>query len=154
MDPMSNAELADQIASIQSLQSNTAMSDAIEGKRVGVMAGSAHEAILRAYFPEAKAVTYSRRDWMLDDLKEKKTDAVFGDGMSLAFWIGSEEAKGCCKFAGGAYMAPQFLGDGMTIAATRGNTQLIGAFNYALRSLEDKGVLSELYLRYFPIGFY
>lgn len=126
----------------------------VSGKRVGVMAGSVHEAILRAYFPAAKVVTYSRRDWMLEDLKEKKTDAVFGDSMSLAFWIGGDEAKGCCSFAGGPYMAPQFLGEGLTIATTRKNEQLVGAFNYALRALEDKGTLADLYLRYFPIGFY
>lgn len=130
------------------------MAEATAGKRIGVMAHSAHEAILRAYFPKAKVVTYSRRDWMLDDLKNKKTDAVFGDGMSLSFWIAGDEAKGCCAFAGGPYMAPQFLGEGLTIAVRSDDPQLASAFNYALRSLEDKGLLASLYLRYFPIGFY
>jgi polar amino acid transport system substrate-binding protein len=128
--------------------------DALAGKRVGVVAGSAHEAMLRAYFPQARLVTYADRDRMAEDLTARKTDAVFGDGMWLSFWIAGGQARGCCGFAGGPYTAPQFLGEGLTIALRSDEPQLADAFDHALRSLEDKGVLSELYLRYFPVGFY
>lgn len=126
----------------------------IAGKRVGVMAESGHERMLRDYFPEAQAVTYSRSDWLYGDLKEGKIDAVFGDGMQLSFWLGGSEAAGCCRFAGGPYLAPEYLGLGLAIAASADDAALARAFDYALGQIQAKGVFAELYLRYFPVSFF
>src|SRR5688500_5050675 len=90
--------------------------DRLQGKRVGVIAGSAHERMLRANFPGVKIVTYSRQNWMLQDLKAAKIAVAFGDGMRLGFWLAGSEAGGCCRFAGGAYLTPEYLGSGLAIA--------------------------------------
>lgn len=124
------------------------------GNRVGVMSGSAHERLLRDYFPGAKVVTYARQEWALSDLTANKLDAVFGDGMGLSFWLAGEEGRGCCGFSGGPYVSPEYLGFGLSIALRRDNDDLASAFDYALRELERKGVTGELYLRYFPVGFF
>lgn len=123
-------------------------------RRVGVLAGSSHETLLRAYFPQAQPVTYTRADWLLGDLRESKLDAVFGDGMRLSFWLGGAEAAGCCRFAGGPYLAPDHLGRGLAIAARPDEADLVAAFDYALREIHAKNIFAELYLRYFPIGFF
>jgi len=130
------------------------LNKALEKKTIGVIAQSVHQAIFADYFPSAHWVGYPSRDLMLKDLKAKKIDAVFGDGLDLSFWIGSPEAENCCAFAGGPYTAPQFLGDGLTIAASLENSELVEGFNFALKAMEAKGTISELYLRYFPIDFY
>lgn len=130
------------------------LADALNEKTVGVIAGSVHQAIFADYFPQGHWVGYPSRDLLLKDLQAKKIDAVFGDGSDLSFWIGSPEAKNCCVFSGGPYIAPQFLGDGMTIATTLENAELVDAFNFALKAMEEKGTISELYLRYFPVDFY
>ena len=127
---------------------------AVAGRRVGVMAGSAHEAMLRSYFPTAKAVTYTRADWLFGDMREGKIDAVFGDGMRLSFWIGGAASDGCCTFAGGPYIAPERLGAGLAIATTHENAVLAQAFDFALRQISASGTFAELYLRYFPVSFY
>lgn len=126
----------------------------LDGKRVGVMAGSAHEKMLRAYFSNARPVTYQRDAWLHEDLRAGKLDAVFDDGMRLSFWLSGSDSAGCCRFAGGPYIAPEFLGAGLAIAVAPENAQLADAFNYALRSLQAKGTFAELYLRYFPLSFY
>jgi len=126
----------------------------VSGRRVGVLAGSAHEAMLRSYFASARPVTYSRPEWMLDDLREGKLDAVFGDGLRLSFWLASTNAENCCRFAGGAYVAPEFLGAGLAIAVRHDGDTLVQAFDYALREISVKGVFAELYLKYFPVSFY
>ncbi|WP_245408413.1 transporter substrate-binding domain-containing protein [Zhengella mangrovi] len=126
----------------------------LAGHRTGVMAGSRHEAMLRAWFPEAQVVTYSREDWMLSDVKEGKTDAAFSDGMRLSFWLGGKEADACCMFSGGAYYAPALLGPGHRIAVTAKIARLAPALDQALKQLAIKGVMEELYLRYFPVGFF
>jgi polar amino acid transport system substrate-binding protein len=128
--------------------------DKLQDKRVGVIAGSAHERLLRANFPGVKVVTYSRQDWMLQDLKAAKIAAAFGDGMRLGFWLAGTEAGGCCRFAGGAYLAPEYLGSGLAIATRAGEPALAAAFDAALHQIAVKGVFAELYLRYFPVSFF
>lgn len=130
------------------------LADKLDKKVVGVVADSVHQAIFTDYFPNDRWVGYPTRELMLKDLRDKKIDAVFGDGSDLSFWIGSPEAQNCCAFAGGRYIAPQFLGDGLMIATTTKNAVLIDAFNFALKSMEEKGTTAELYLRYFPVNFY
>ncbi|MFP1632854.1 transporter substrate-binding domain-containing protein [Zhengella sp. ZM62] len=130
------------------------LSQALAEKRVGVMGGSRHEQMLRAWFPEAQAVVYSRESWMLQDLKDGKTDAVFADGMRLSFWLGGTNADACCMFSGGAYYAPELLGAGHRIAVDARQEKLAPALEQALKQLSAKGVMNELYLRYFPVGFF
>ncbi|MFU0503969.1 transporter substrate-binding domain-containing protein [Pseudaminobacter sp. NGMCC 1.201702] len=126
----------------------------LEGKRIGVTQGSAHERLLRDYFPDVRVVTYSKREWMFEDLKAGKIVAVFGDGMRLGFWLAGSEAAGCCRFAGGPYLAPEYLGTGLAIATRIEDETLADAFNYALHQISMKGTFAELYLRYFPVSFY
>ena len=137
---------------------STAMAEpmhrAVAGKRIGVLAGSAHEAMLRRYFPGVRPVTFSRLDWLYQGLREGKLDGAFGDGMRLSFWIAGSGSAGCCRFAGGPYVAPEFLGAGLAIAVRREDAVLAQAFDYALREIAVKGVFAELYLKYFPVSFY
>ena len=66
----------------------------------------------------------------------------------------SSEASGCCRFAGGPYLAPEYLGTGMAIATKADNPALASAFDYALQEIAQDGTFAELYLRYFPISFF
>ena len=126
----------------------------LAGERVGVVAGSAHERALRDLFPEMKPVTYSRSQWMFDDLKDGKIAAVFSDGMRLGFWLAGSSSQRCCRFAGGPYLAPEYFGDGLAIAAPADRPELVQAFDYALREINAKGKFAEFYLRYFPVSFF
>jgi len=126
----------------------------LRGKRVGVGAGSAHEQLLRNSFGGTEIVTFGSQDAMLADLKAKKIDAVFGDGMRLASWLSGADAADCCRFAGGPYLAPEYLGTGLAIAVMPANDKLAAAFDAALQQISAKGTFAELYLRYFPVSFY
>lgn len=133
-----------------------------DGKTVGVLAGSAHEALLKTYFPKAKTSPYSNSELLYKDLRDGKIQLLFGDAMSLSLWMNPNATSGkdaapngsCCRFIGGTYPAPEFLGQGMTIALRKQDADLRLAFNNALNALERKGVLDDLYLRYFPVDFY
>ena len=127
---------------------------AVEGRRIGVLAGTAHEAMLRRYFEGAHPVVYSRADWLYDDLKAGRIDGAFGDGMRMSFWIAGAASQNCCRFSGGPYIAPEFLGEGLAIAVDKDQAALVQAFDFALRELGVNGTFAELYLRYFPVGFY
>ncbi len=90
----------------------------------------------------------------MNALQAGSVDLVFGDGVQLAFWLQSEPAAGCCDFVGGAYVEPHFFGQGLAIALPPNRNDLRLAVNWALDSLYDKGVFAELYLRYFPVGYF
>ena len=129
-------------------------SSALAGKRVGVMARSAHEAMLRTLFPDIKPVTYERENWMFDGLKTGEVEAVFGDGVQLSFWLVSNAAEDCCGFFDGPYFAPSFLGEGLAIGVTRESPDLVQAFEHAIHAISKDGRMREIYLRYFPNGPY
>lgn len=133
------------------------------GKTVGVLSNTAHEAALKTYFPEAKMQFYKDNALMRQDLKNGKIQLIFGDAMGLSLWLNPAVDEGnaetppdgsCCHFVGGAYPASEFLGQGMVIAVRKQDSDLRLALNNALNALEHKGVLNDLYLRYFPVDFY
>jgi len=127
---------------------------AIKGKTVGVIAGSEHEAMLRDFFPDAKPAAFDNAEAQFAALKDGKVEAIFGDGMRFGFWLGGSVSEKCCRFAGGPYLAPEYLGNGLAIAVGLNHEKLAAAFDYALREISASGEFEELYLRYFPIGFF
>jgi polar amino acid transport system substrate-binding protein len=127
---------------------------ALAGQRVGVIGGTAHEAMLRDWFSEIRPVTFSRPEWMFDALKAGNVDAVFGDGLQLSFWLSSQSAEACCRFFDGPYFSQAHLGEGLAIAVRPRNAPLIQAFDHALSALNRNGRFTELYLRWFPNGLY
>lgn len=134
-----------------------ANSDAVtnlNGKRVGVISGSAHEAMLRSWFPEIRTVPFSQWNWAHQSLRDSKVEGLFGDGVQLSFWLQSPASQDCCRFQGGPYLSPVFLGEGLAIAVTPANRELVAAFDNALSQLNRNGRFAELYLRWFPGGLY
>lgn len=121
-------------------------------KTVAVRRGSTHEAFMHRYLP---AVTLSGYDSELEALaavKDGKVDAFFGDAMRASFWL--NDNLSCCGFAGEAYFRPSLFGEGLSIAVPAGHDAVRHAIDWALVRLKDNGVLDELYLRWFPVGFY
>ncbi|MEM6460573.1 MAG: transporter substrate-binding domain-containing protein [Pseudomonadota bacterium] len=127
---------------------------ALAGKRVGVLAGSAHEAMMRAFFPGIEPVPFDNEDALFDALKAGDVLAAFGDGVQLSFWLVSNSANDCCAFFDGAYFAPAFLGEGLAIGVRRDSPDLVQAFDHAIHAISKDGRMRQIYLRYFPIGLY
>lgn len=128
--------------------------EGLKGKTLAVVARTAHEAYLAAFFPEVERKLYPTADAARRALKDGEVDAHFGDGMQLSFWLQSELAAGCCAFAGGPYLESRFFGQGFAIGVPAGSTDIKRAIDSALESLYAKGIYAELYLRYFPVGFF
>jgi polar amino acid transport system substrate-binding protein len=128
--------------------------ETLEGKKVAVVAGTAHEAYLKALFTEVELRAYPTLEAGRNALLAGEVDMLFGDGISLSFWLNGSEAAGCCVFVGGPYTESRFFGEGVGIAVKRGNDNLRIAFNWALYRLWERGKFSDLWLRYFPISPY
>lgn len=128
--------------------------DSLAGKPVGVVAGTTHEAMFKAFFPKLEARSFPDRQTMLVALKEGNVAAAFSDGMQLSFWIGGSDAADCCALLDGAYFSQRFLGEGLMIMNRKGDPALTQAIDHALLELARKGRLNDIYLRYFPSGIY
>ena len=127
---------------------------ALADRTIAVAADSAHEAFLQKFFPASKLATYPTAQQARTALKEGRAHAMFGDAISLAFWLNGADAADCCMFKDGPYSDPTFFGDGVGIAVKKNNIALRRALDYALARLAHKGVYAELYLKYFPVGPY
>src|SRR5271163_2554119 len=124
----------------------------LEGKKIAVIAGTAHEAYLKAMFTEAEVRPYPNAEAAREALRRKDVDLLFGDGIALAFWLNGSDSGGCCAFRGGPYLESRFFGEGVGIAVRRGNDLLRQALNWALFRQWEKGSFTDLWLRYFPIS--
>jgi polar amino acid transport system substrate-binding protein len=64
----------------------------LEGKKIGAIAGSSHEAYLKAMFTDAELHPYPSDDALRLALRRGEVDFIFGDAISLAFWINGTDA--------------------------------------------------------------
>ncbi|MGE3988686.1 MAG: transporter substrate-binding domain-containing protein [Pseudorhodoplanes sp.] len=124
----------------------------LEGKKIAVVGGSAHEAYLKTLFTEAQPVPYLTADATREAVRRGEADYAFGDGVALSFWINGTDSEGCCAFAGGPFFESQYFGEGVGIAVKKGNDTVRQALNYALFRLWEKGRFTDLWLRYFPVS--
>ncbi len=124
----------------------------LEGMKVAVIAGTAHEAFLKAMFTGAEVRPYANAAAAREALRNKEVDLLFGDGIALAFWLNGTDSGGCCAFRGGPFLESRFFGEGIGIAVKRGNDLLRQALNWSLFRLWEKGSFTDLWLRYFPIS--
>lgn len=128
--------------------------EALASRPVGVLAGTAHDQMLAAFFPALRRVAFDSQESMLSALKQGEVEAVFSDGLRLPFWVASADSETCCRLFDGPYLSQRFLGEGLTIMTRKESGLLPAAMDYALNQLIRKGRLQDIYLRYFPNGFY
>jgi polar amino acid transport system substrate-binding protein len=137
--------------------------EALVGKKIGVVQGTSHEAFLRDFYPDAKIESFPGDVEARAALKTGKIDALFGDAISLMFWINgadsqiqvsSNETRACCQFRGPGFSEAKYFGEGAGVAVARGNARLREVLDYGLAKVRASGRFEELMLRYFPLSIY
>lgn len=123
----------------------------LSGKTLAVRKGSAHETFAMRYLGGLTLREFDSEIAALDAVRDKQADAFFGDALRASFWL---NANDCCDFVGEPYFRPDLFGDGLSVAVAAGHDTVRLAIDYALVRLKKSGVLDELYLRWFPVGFY
>jgi polar amino acid transport system substrate-binding protein len=124
----------------------------LEGKKIGAIAGSSHEAYLKAMFTDAELHPYPNDDALRQGLRRGEVDFIFGDAISLAFWINGTDSGECCAFSGGPFVESRYFGEGIGIAVRKGNDLLRQSLNWAMFRLWEKGRYTDLWLRYFSVS--
>jgi polar amino acid transport system substrate-binding protein len=128
--------------------------EALRGKRIAVIGGTAHEAYVRTFFAESVIQPVASSEEGRRALRANEADLIFADAIQLAFWLNGEDSAACCVFRGGPFTESRYFGEGIGIAVRRGNDALRGALNWGLFRLWETGRYAELWMRYFPISPY
>ena len=124
----------------------------LEAKKVAVVGGSAHEAYLKELFPEVEIKPYPNAGSARGALQRGEVDLLFGDAITLAFWLNGTDSANCCAFRGGPFVDNKYFGEGIGIAVRKGNDTVRLALNWALFRLWERGRFADLWLRYFPVS--
>ncbi|KQP29541.1 ABC transporter substrate-binding protein [Methylobacterium sp. Leaf102] len=125
---------------------------ALAGRSVGVVAGSAHAAYLKAFFPKAEARDFNDLAAAEGALRRGEVEYVFADGLNLALWVGGIESAQCCALVGGDYLENRYFGEGIGLVTRPDDAALARALDDALQRVWDDGKYAELYLRFFPVS--
>lgn len=126
----------------------------LDGKRIAVAKGTAHEAYLKTFFRDSPLALFENADLAREALAAGKADFVFDDGISLAFWLNGTLSRQCCEMKGGPFLEPSFFGDGIAIAVPKSDPEIRTLLNDALKRVRASGRFEELVQRYFPVRIY
>jgi polar amino acid transport system substrate-binding protein len=124
----------------------------LEGRKIAVAAGTAHEAYIKTFFTQAELKAYPTAEAARDAIRNGEADLLFADAIGLSFWLNGSESANCCSFVGGPFTESRYFGEGIGIAVKKGNDSLRQVFNWSLFQLWEQGHYTDLWLRYFPIS--
>jgi polar amino acid transport system substrate-binding protein len=123
----------------------------LEGRKIAVAAGSAHEAYLKMFFPDSQIVSGPNIEAARQTLAKGEADALFGDSLALAFWSNGTSSNGCCEISGPPYSDERYFGSGISIAVRRGDVLLHRQLDAAIMRIRSSARYEELLSRYFPV---
>ena len=123
----------------------------LESRKIAVLAGSGHEAYLKTYFPDSQILSQPTPEAVRDALVKGEVDAIFGDGLALAFWTNGTSSSGCCELVGKAYSDERYFGEGVAIAMRKGDVALARQINSAIGRVMASRRYEDMLGRYFPV---
>ncbi len=122
---------------------------ALDGRSVGVVEGSPHEAYLAARRPEAEIRRYAKVDEAVLDLMTERLDLVLAGRAPLRTFLESREAA-CCRIVGEPPYDPEMFGEGLGIGIRKEDPELKARFDDALGRLAASGEYDRIRARTFP----
>jgi polar amino acid transport system substrate-binding protein len=124
----------------------------LEGKKIGAVKQTAHEAWLKTYYSGSTLQPFDSEAKAYEALQKGELDAVFGDDLRLIYWVKGEASKGCCKLLGGAYTDFGGFTRNLSFIVRGDQPQIRDAFDVALDRLQDKGTTAKIFNAYVPLN--
>ena len=130
--------------------------EGLKGKILGVQVASTHSAYAKKHFSGfvTEINEYQKDDDTLQDLVSGRIDAAQGAAIALGAFLKSDQGKECCDLKG--YVAPdvEVLGPGVGAGVRKGDTELAGKINDAIKALRASGKYQEISNKYFDFDIY
>ena len=125
-----------------------------EGKKIGVQRSTINDRYATAKFTGATITRYAKQDEVYLDLAAGRIDATLVDAVAGdAGFIKTPAGKGF-GFTGPAYDDPEFFGRGVGVALRKGEAELQGQLNAAIKAIRANGVYKKIQDQYFDFDVY
>jgi len=121
----------------------------LAGKKIGVVAGGAHEAYVQDIFSKSELRTFATFEEAILDLSEDRVDLVMGDKDEATNFLGSNKEGACCKIIADVPRDPAYFGEGIGIGLRKGDKGLKAMFNKALADVKADGTFAAIESKYF-----
>lgn len=123
----------------------------LSGKFIGVQANSSNQSYLTLYSKEnSYIVPYFSSEAALNDLKNKKIDAVFADFAVINDFLSKENQGSKLVISRTEEVFVTQFSEGYGIAVKKGNDVLRERLNEGLKLIVEKGIYNKIFLQYFP----
>ena len=126
----------------------------LKGKIIGVQVSTVHATYAKKHFTEAAEIKeYQTQDEANQDLIAGRIDAPQADSIALDAFL-KEAGKDCCDFKGDVAPDDAVLGPGVGAGVRKGDTELAGKINAAIKALRENGKYAEITKKYFDFDVY
>ena len=124
----------------------------LDGKKIGALGGSAHEAWLKRYYPDSQIVAFPDQAALGEALKTGAVDVIFDDAVRLVYWVKGETSQKCCKLIDGAFIDAAYFSQPLSFIVRRAREDnLLESIDWALDVLQTNGTFATLFRRYVPL---
>jgi polar amino acid transport system substrate-binding protein len=89
-------------------------------------------------------------DGALEALRTGALDAVFGDSISIAYWLSGTNSRKCCQTLGKSFIDRETFSRELVYLTPAGQENLRDIFDAALDELEEKGETARIFTSYLP----
>ena len=126
---------------------------ALAGKTLGAQSSTTHSNYAEAHMKESELKLYPTSDEYKLDVANGRVDAVIDDVVVLSEWLKTADGA-CCKLLGTLPVDPAINGVGAGIALRKGETELKGKFDAAIKAIRANGKYKEINDKYFAFDVY
>ncbi len=126
----------------------------LEGKVVGLQRGTIHQCYMEKMFPGVELKLYGTQEEVFLDLGAGRIDAQISDSIQALEGFLSTDAGKDYAFLGGDQFDLECHGEGAGIAVRKGEDELRGAFNQAIKDIRADGTYAEINAKYFDFDIF
>jgi polar amino acid transport system substrate-binding protein len=123
-----------------------------KGVKVGLERATTYENWFKAKVPNAEILYYDSNEAMYLDLVNGRTDVIMTNPMKAHLKFLSKDDGAGFEFVSPAIDEVEYFGVGVGIGLRKGNDELLGRINAALKQLTDDGSLERYALKIFPFA--
>jgi len=124
----------------------------LDGKKIGALGASAHEAWIKRYYPDSEIIAFPDQAALGEALKTGAVDVIFDDAVRLVYWVKGETSQKCCKLLDGAFIDTAFFSQPLSFIVRRArDDNLLESIDWALDALQTNGTFARLFERYVPL---
>lgn len=129
--------------------------DDLKGKVVGVQVSTIHAVYAKKHFTGAQEIKeYQTQDEANQDLAAGRIDATQADQIALDAFLQSDQGKACCDMKGNVAPDLEVLGPGVGAGVRKGDDELKGKINTAIKAIRTNGKYAEITKKYFTFDVY